>query len=60
MYVLITKEDCYFVEFLLGELIISKSIEEAMEFDDYGTAEKFRDMLRQVCDLHTSISTYIK
>ena len=59
MYVLLTDNDHYFVEFLLGHLAISSSIEEAMKFEDYDTAKKFKDMLRQVCDMHTSINTYI-
>ncbi len=60
MYVLLTNTDYYFVEFLIGELIISESLEEAMKFEDFETAKKFKDMLGQVCNLQTSINTFIE
>lgn len=59
MYVLLTKKNNYFVEYLLGSLILSDSIEKAMKFDDFETANKFKMMLYQNCQLITSINTYI-
>lgn len=59
MYVLLTNLQCYFVEFLIGELILSNSIEDAMKFDDLETAKKFKEMLFQVCKLETNIYTFI-
>lgn len=59
MYVLLTEYETYFVEFLIGELILSTSIEEAMTFNDLDTAIKFKQMLLTVCSLNTSINTFI-
>lgn len=59
MYVLITHYNTYFVEFLIGELILSNSIEEAMIFDNLEMAFKFKEMLLNVCELKTSVSTFI-
>lgn len=58
-YVLLTKENTYYVEFLIGELVLSQSISEAMIFSDSDTAEKFKQMLFTVCELNCSINTYI-
>ena len=60
MYVLLTVENTYFVEYLIGTLVLSNSIFEAMVFDDLDTAQKFKKMLLTVCQLQTSISTFIK
>lgn len=60
MYVLLTPQNTYFVEYLIGTLILSDSLFEAMVFDDLDTAVKFKQMLNKVCDLQTSISTFIK
>lgn len=60
MYVLLTLQNTYFVEYLIGTLVLSNSIFDAMVFDDLDTAIKFKQMLHTVCDLQTSISTFIK
>ena len=60
MYVLLTPEDTYFVEYLIGMLVLSNSLFEAMVFDDLDTAIKFKQMLYVTCELQTSISTFIK
>lgn len=60
MYVLLTLENTYFVEYLIGTLVLSNSIFEAMIFDDLDTAQKFKKMLFTVFQLQTSISTFIK
>ena len=60
MYVLLTPEDNYFVEYLIGTLVLSRSICEAMIFEDLETAVKFKTMLFITCELQTSISTFIK
>lgn len=59
MYVLLTNKENYFVEYLLNSLILSDSIEEAMKFEDFETANKFKLMLFQNCKLVTSINTFI-
>ena len=58
-YVLLTKEETYFVEFLIGELVLSQSITDAMVFDNFTTAKKFKQMLFTNCKLICSINTYI-
>lgn len=60
MHVLLTPEDKYFVEYLIGTLVLSNSICEAMIFEDLETAVKFKTMLFITCELQTSISTFIK
>jgi hypothetical protein len=60
MYVLFTLQNTYFVEYLIGTLVLSSSIFDAMVFDDLDTAVKFKQMLLITCDLNTSISTFIK
>lgn len=59
-FVLLTNKDNYFVEYLIGSLVLSDSISEAMVFKDYDTASKFSNMLLSVCDLETSVNTFIK
>lgn len=59
MYVLITDYDTYFVEFLIGTLVISESIDESMKFECLETAHKFRLMLLTVCQLKVTVSTFI-
>ena len=49
MYILLTEQYTYFVEYLLNQLILSNSISEAMVFEDKETALKFRDMLFSAC-----------
>ncbi|KVV15511.1 hypothetical protein AP058_00795 [Flavobacterium sp. TAB 87] len=39
MYVLLTPQDSYFVEYLIGTLVLSSSIYEAMIFEDLDTAQ---------------------
>lgn len=60
MYVLLTNFNTYFVEYLLGYMALSKSIEDAMIFDDLDTAIKFKQMLYRVSKLETSVNTFIK
>lgn len=60
MYILLTEQYTYFVEYLLNQLILSNSISEAMVFEDKETALKFRDMLFTCCNLKCSVNTYIK
>ena len=59
-YVLLTEDQTYFVEYLLGELILSGSISEAMKFNDEHLALKFKQMLHHSCKLVTSVNTYIE
>lgn len=58
-YVLMTKNDSYFVEYLLDFLVVSDSISEAMIFTDFFTATRFQEMLSKKCDIHFNISTFI-
>lgn len=60
MYVLLTPQNTYFVEYLIGTLVLSSSISYAMIFEDLDTAMKFKQMLLLTCNLYTSISTFIK
>jgi hypothetical protein len=60
MYVLLTLQNTYFVEYLIGTLVISTSIFDAMVFDDLDTAVKFKKMLLTTCELQTSVSTFIQ
>tara|TARA_R110000868_G_scaffold410679_2_gene699711 strand:- start:3181 stop:3363 length:183 start_codon:yes stop_codon:yes gene_type:complete len=59
MYILLTPYNTYFVEYLIGQLILSTSIEEAMIFENLEQAYKFQRMLWDVCQLNTSVNTYI-
>lgn len=59
-YVLLTEDQNYFVEYLIGELVVSNSITEAMTFDDEQLALRFKQMLHTSCQLITSVNTYIK
>ncbi|GGX27503.1 hypothetical protein [Aquimarina muelleri] len=58
-YVLLTDDQSYFVEYLIGELVLSNSISEAMKFNDEHLALKFKKMLHNSCKLITSVNTYI-
>ena len=60
MYVLLTLQNTYFVECLIGTLVLSSSIFDAMVFDDLDTAMKFKQMLLTTCELNTSVSTFIQ
>ena len=59
MYVLLTKEETYFVEYLIGSLILSNSISEAMVFDNKDIALKFQKRLFNQCQLETSVNTFL-
>jgi hypothetical protein len=59
-YVLLTSEETYFVEYLLNQLILSQSISQAMVFDNYDTAQRFKSMLYVNCQLNCSVNTYIE
>ncbi len=58
-YVLLTENEDYFVEYLIGELVVSNSISEAMKFNDENIALRFKQMLHSSCELITSVNTYI-
>ncbi len=58
-YVLLTDDQSYFVEYLIGELVLSNSISEAMKFNDEHLALRFKQMLHSSCELITSVNTYI-
>ena len=57
--VLLTRQDTYFVEYLLGQLVLSDSISEAMIFETAETASRYREMLYKTCNLECSVNTYI-
>jgi len=59
-YVLLTEDQNYFVEYLVGELVLSTSISEAMKFNDEHLALRFKKMLHASCQLITSVNTYIQ
>ena len=56
MYVLKTKNDGFFVEYLFNKLVMSDSESEAMKFKNYENAEKFKTMLLNDCDLEVVIN----
>ncbi|UZO79819.1 hypothetical protein NBT05_12755 [Aquimarina sp. ERC-38] len=58
-YVLFTDTETYVVEYLLGELILSNSISEALVFTNELQALRFKQLLFQECQLTTSVNTYI-
>ena len=60
MYVLLTPQNTYFVEYLIGTLVISSSIFDAMVFEELDTAVKFKKMLFTTCQLQTSVSNFIQ
>lgn len=59
-YVLYTSEDEYVVEFLLNQLVLSRSITKAMTFDNKDIAIEFKALLLRKFDLKCSVNTYIK
>lgn len=58
-YVLMTETGSYFVEYLLGQLILSPSISEALVFTDSELARKFQNHLYKECQLFTSVNRFI-
>lgn len=58
-YVLLTDDNTYFVEYLLGHLELSPSIDQAMVFEDNETAFNFQKYLKKKCNLITSVNTFI-
>tara|TARA_B100000953_G_scaffold22807_2_gene18829 strand:- start:853 stop:1035 length:183 start_codon:yes stop_codon:yes gene_type:complete len=60
MFVLLSPQNTYFVEFLLNHLALSSSISEAMVFKEIETAKKFKFMLKEQVNIDFSINTYIE
>ncbi len=58
-YVLLTIQNTYFVEYLIGELVLSHSISEAMVFTSWIQATRFKEMLYEKCAINCSINTFI-
>lgn len=59
MYVLLSDKECYFVEYLMGQLILSQSISEAMKFDNEEIALKFKQFLFEQFNIKCSVNTFI-
>ncbi len=59
-YVLYTPSNEYVVEYLLKQLILSKSITKALSFDDEEIAIGFKDLVFEDCKIDCSVNTYIK
>jgi hypothetical protein len=59
-YVLLTNRKNYFVEYLIGHLVLSDSITEAMKFSSWEQASKFKIMLYDQLEINCSINTFIK
>ena len=59
-YVLYTSDEKYVVEFLLKQLVLSKSITEALIFDDLNIALRFSEMLQEKCRIECSVNTFIE
>lgn len=60
MFVLMTENNTYFVEYLLNQLVLTESISEAMKFDNEEIAFKFKNMLFRMCNLNVSVNTFIE
>ena len=58
-YVLLTDQSTYFVEYLIGELVLSHSVTKAMVINSFDTAFKFKQMLWSCCNVTCSVNTYI-
>ncbi|WP_240531863.1 hypothetical protein [Maribacter sp. 4G9] len=58
-FVLLTESGSYFVEYLLGELVLSPSIAEAWIFNDPDIARKFQNKLFDTFKLYTSVNSFI-
>ncbi|MDE3744060.1 hypothetical protein [Maribacter polysaccharolyticus] len=58
-FVLMSAKGTYFVEFLIGTLVLSDSISEATIFDCPDQAHKFRDYLDENCEMEFSVNTFI-
>lgn len=58
-YVLFTKEETYLVEYLIGELVLTKSISEAKVFNDYDIALNIKTLILKDCKVECSINTFI-
>ncbi|WP_243641750.1 hypothetical protein [Maribacter algicola] len=58
-FVLLTESGSYFVEYLLGELVLSPSISEAWIFNDPEIARKFQNRLFNTFKLYTSVNSFI-
>ena len=59
-YVLLSEHDTYFVEYLLGELVISDHISEAAIFKCRDQAIKFKQYLYKHCKMSFSVNTFIQ
>ncbi|GIZ15267.1 hypothetical protein [Capnocytophaga catalasegens] len=58
-YVLMTEEGIYLVEYLIGELVFSTSITQAMVFTDHKVALQFKKLLYNRFGIVVSVNTYI-
>ena len=58
-YVLMTEEGSYLVEYLIGELVFSPSITQAMVFTDHKVALQFKKLLYNRFGIVVSVNTYI-
>lgn len=59
-YVLLSEFNTYFVEYLLGELVITDHISEAAVFKDQNQAKKFKEYLFEHCHMTFSVNTFIQ
>lgn len=60
MYVLLSEDNNYFVEYLLGHLATSTSITKAKVFDDFYIADRFKILIYYKYKIKMSINTFIK
>ena len=59
IYVLMTQEGTYLVEYLIGEVVFTSSISRAMIFSDVNIALKFKTLLYDRFKIKVSVNTYI-
>ncbi|MDP5060529.1 MAG: hypothetical protein NWP64_01285 [Maribacter sp.] len=58
-FVLLSENNTYYVEYLIGHLVLANSITEAVVFESQSHAIKFQKYLYQNCSVRFSVNTFI-
>ncbi|WP_157483840.1 hypothetical protein [Maribacter hydrothermalis] len=59
-FVLLSEDNTYYVEYLIGHLVLANSITEAVIFDSQVQAVKFQKYLYKHCSIKFSVNTFIQ
>ena len=59
-FVLLSENNTYYVEYLIGHLVLANSITEAVIFDSQAQAIKFQKYLYKHCSIQFSVNTFIQ